>query len=173
MTTLANITRENEQHTRTTPRSLAARFLREYTHGTAAYRAYYNSSCYTGCVKSGYCQCYVPRAHALHQLLAREASPPRLADAAAVHLRVGDVLDASARVLGTRLDLPSVLRAGYHRRGDWGCSVYGLPLSYYQHHAAAMVRRGILSVVLIAGFDTYLYLRSRPHLASPRLNHKT
>ena len=63
-------------HVRAFPFSLAARFLREYGSGTAAWRAYYNRgnrSCDGApCVRSGYCQCYVPRAIALHHMLSRE-----------------------------------------------------------------------------------------------------
>ena len=63
-------------HVRAYPRSLAARFLREYASGAPAWRAYYNRgnrSCDGApCVRSGYCQCYVPRAIALHHLLSRE-----------------------------------------------------------------------------------------------------
>ena len=57
-------------HLRRHPTSLAAAFLREYNFGSHLWRVYYNGSC-AACVRKGFCQCYVPRAAALHDLLSR------------------------------------------------------------------------------------------------------
>jgi hypothetical protein len=160
-------------HLREFPRSLASQFLRTFGHGTPAYRAYYNSSCWSHCVKVGYCQCYVPRAHALHQLLDKERSASSaanngttvttssnvlraLAHTAAVHLRVGDVVDQSPFALDEMLRLPTKFstRCGAQKTRE-GCLsispiVYVQPLSRYQRVVDTFRALRIRRVVLVA-----------------------
>lgn len=158
-------------HLRQFPTSLASKFLTNYHHGTPAYRAYYNSSCWPRCEKAGYCQCYVPRAHSLHDLLSKEraaasngtsslASRLKLAHAAAVHLRVGDVVDQSPYTLDEMLRRPTSFstRCGAQKTKE-GCLsispvVYVQPLSRYQYVVEQLHAKGIRRVVLVAALSS-------------------
>lgn len=143
-------------HLRQFPDSLAAKFLTKYGHGTLAYRAYYNSSCWSKCSKTGYCQCYVPRAHALHELLLHETVPERLAHTAAVHLRVGDVVDQSPYDLDTMLQHPTSFSTRCSsKEAARGCLsihpvVYVQPLSRYDGVMARLRELSVRHVVVVA-----------------------
>lgn len=149
-------------HLRQFPTSLAASFLRDYSHGTRAYRAYYNNSCWRGaCVKVGYCQCYVPRAHSMYDILSRERasdsrSYARLTRTAAVHVRVGDVVDQSPFSVDEMLSRPTKFTKRCnavdkaHGCLDIAGFVYVQPISRYEVVARRFRELGIEHVVLVA-----------------------
>ena len=143
-------------HLKNFPGSLAAAFLNTYGHGKPAYRAYYNASCNAACVKSGYCQCYVPRAHALHDFLSREPTPPLLEATAAVHLRVGDVVDQSPYSIDDMLTRPTHFKTRCTRAQESrGClsihdRVYVQPLDRYASVVERFRAMGIRRVVVVA-----------------------
>ena len=143
-------------HRRNFPKSLAVRFLNQYAHGTPNYRKYYNSSCDAQCFKHGYCQCYVPRAHSLHHLLSKEEAPPRLSDTAAIHLRVGDVVDQSPFSIDEMLSRPTKFStrctAPQIAAGCLAISpvVYVQPLDRYTTVVEQLRARNIQRVVLVA-----------------------
>lgn len=162
-------------HLQNFPKSLAAQFLRGYGHGTPAYRAYYNATCWPRCAKSGYCQCYVPRAHALHEILERErvsaianasaggkhgggglGAHARLSHTAAVHLRVGDVVDQSPHSLDEMLRrttrFSTRCSASATKEGCLSISpvVYVQPLARYDSVIARFRELDIRRVVIVA-----------------------
>jgi hypothetical protein len=153
-------------HRQTYPDSLAVRFLNEYGHGTRAYNKYYNSSCRLSCSRTGYCQCYVPRVLALHDLLSRERARNnsgysfhvrrQLARTAAVHLRLGDVVEQSPFSIDEMLSRQTVFSArcdaSVRETGCLGFNrvAYVQPLSNYRSVVARLRELNIQAVAIVA-----------------------
>lgn len=157
-------------HQQRYPSSLAAAFLREYSSTSPRWRAYYNGSCGGGCVRKGLCQCYVPRAAALHHLIARRQPEPtaahraaQLRHTAAVHLRVGDVVDRSPYPLEEILRRPTRFSTRCAARElQAGClavspSVYVLPLASYERLALTLRSAANVSRVVIVAAASHLW----------------
>ena len=153
-------------HVKKFPRSLATRYLVMYRIGTPTYDAFFNGSCahynHRTCVMPpGKCQCYVPHKAALAHMLAEDTQYP-CRETAALHLRVGDVLDLSP----FRVDEILANETAYSTR-CWGASSdifaactqsatrganYVRPLSAYDDIRRRLLALGNISrVVIVAG----------------------
>lgn len=162
------------------PQSLASSFLKEYHKGTPRWNKYYeNTSCVSRlpggfCSKAGLCQCFVPPAAAIFDLIAREehqrmrkgsgrlkknARIGSMNQTAAVHLRVGDVVDKSPFTLDQMLDRPTKFRsyctqdqqkAGCNFQTRVNKKMYVLPFSAYGPVVQRLGMLGIKQVVIVA-----------------------
>lgn len=154
-------------HMQRFPDSLAARFLRDYKFPTGAgwRRHYNNTKCMDGktpvsCSKQGFCQCYVPPGTAVANILRGEATSRshevELDATAAVHLRLGDVVDLSPFSLDEMLSRPTRFKTSctkfqMEREGCLQVSpkVYVLPLSSYDTAIGSLRGLAINRVVVV------------------------
>lgn len=191
-------------HQASYPRSLAASFLREYHVGSSRWHAYYaNTTCVLtrsdatssqsqgtyrlpkkiGCTHTGFCQCFVPPAAAIVDILDRESlenstskssspSRGRLSTVAAVHLRVGDVVERSPHDLHAMLSRPTSFEWSGCTSNDTACTpvsakVYVRPLSAYAPVSRRLKALGVRTVVLLANAHARLpsYAKSCEYVA--------
>ena len=160
------------------PNSFATRFAWEYCGncgakygrlGSPKWRAFYaNTSCLgRRCVKAGFCQCFVTPAIAILDMITEDeaaakakgsAGSPRLPNTAAVHLRVGDVIESSPFTLDQMLQERTRFwnrcngTVGTNKCGAQGVSlkVYVTPLREYARVCERLVMLNLTSVVLVA-----------------------
>ena len=140
-----------------------AKLLQDYRFGTAGFNRIVSRNC-SVCEKRGACPCYESADNALFDILARErAQFVRQAGTAAVHLRVGDVLDLSPYSVVQMLRRQTHFHSSCSRiEAANGClqvapRLYVRPLSAFSPVRSTLVALGISKVVLVAGSSRDLH----------------
>ena len=123
------------------------------------------------CSKQGFCQCYVPPAIAISRILREEKGSRvahRLKGTAAIHLRLGDVVDLSPYHLDEMLARPTRFETSCTK---WqmeheGCLkvspvVYVMPLSSYASAIETLREKAISRVVIMGASSRNLTSHAR------------
>ena len=153
-------------HIQKWPTSYASRFVQHYSHRSALWKTLFNSTCARICHRNrkyeqagaiGWCSCFVPGGAALADMIRAEPPLPRLAKVAAVHLRIGDVIDYSPCSIDEMLNSVTWFQK-MCGASDWlrkGClhispRAYVVPLPAYAAVREALQRMGATRVVIVA-----------------------